>query len=67
MPITCPNCKKINEYDAEICAHCNFALSQKRMVNDYTQLDEKMKLLEQVLPLLRKIDSNQQKIEKEVK
>ncbi len=61
MPITCPNCKKTNEYDAEICAYCNMALSQKRMVKDISEFEEKMKLLEQVLPLLRKIDANQQK------
>ncbi|MDO8564188.1 MAG: tyrosine-type recombinase/integrase [Nanoarchaeota archaeon] len=61
MPITCPNCKKPNEYDAEICAYCNMALSQKRVVRDYTEFEEKMKLLEQVLPLLRKIDTEQQK------
>ncbi len=36
------------------------ALSQKRVVRDYTEFEEKMKLLEQVLPLLRKIDKKQQ-------
>jgi len=59
-PITCPNCKKPNEYDAEICAYCNMALSQKRMVKDISEFEEKMKLLEQVLPLLRKIDKEKQ-------
>jgi len=61
MPVICPNCKKPNEYDAEICAYCNMALSQKRMVKDISEFEEKMKLLEQVLPLLRKIDTEQQK------
>jgi len=61
MPVTCPNCKKTNEYDAEICAYCNFALSQKRMVKDHSEFEEKMKLLEQVLPQLRKMEAEQQK------
>lgn len=33
----------------------------KRMVKNISEFEEKMKLLEQVLPLLRKIDKEQQK------
>ena len=32
-PITCPHCKKSNEFDSEFCGFCNFALSQARMIS----------------------------------
>ena len=40
MPVICPNCKRPNEYDSEVCSFCNMALSQKRMVKDYSQFEE---------------------------
>lgn len=53
-PITCPKCKKSNEYDAEICSYCNMALSQKRMVESnerLTALEMQMNQLAELIKL----------------
>jgi integrase/ribosomal protein L40E len=48
-PIKCPHCKTSNPHDAEVCGKCNFALSQKRVVNNED-------LQKKVLELTEKID-----------
>jgi len=40
-PIKCPHCKISNPYDAEVCGKCNFALTQKRMIN-HSQLEKEL-------------------------
>ena len=41
-PVKCSHCRKANTWDAEVCAFCNFALSQKRSVEieEYTKRTE---------------------------
>lgn len=48
-PITCPKCKKSNEYDAEFCFNCNMALSQKRQVQSNERLDRLEKMFKELL------------------
>ncbi len=33
-PKKCPHCNTSNQYDAEVCGKCNFALSQERMIDN---------------------------------
>jgi len=39
-PIKCPRCKKMNDYDNEVCKFCSMALTQKRQVESYENLEE---------------------------
>lgn len=55
-PLNCPKCKKSNEYDAEFCSFCNFALSQKRQleINEILEKNNKV-MFDQVEKMVKKM------------
>ncbi len=62
-PIICLHCKNSNPYDTEICGFCNFALSQKRLV-DIEDLQKRTAELEKSNERLIKLNNKfLQKIE----
>jgi len=52
-PRVCPKCKKSNEYDSEFCGYCNFALTQKRMVESNDELAKEIQELKEFKDLVR--------------
>jgi integrase len=44
-PLKCPHCGKSNQWDAEVCGFCNFALSQRKNI-EFEEYKKRIEILE---------------------